>query len=176
MQPTHELACLQAAIQWGDTSGAARIRELADALSLPLANTVARYAESLLAGDGDGLLAASADYREIGDRATAADAAAQAAVALSGGAVGQARPVRRGVGAAAGRRMWRPVHTGAAQSCGQPVPVDRPSARDRRIGGRGPVQPGNRQPPHDVGAHCRGTPVPSVSAGREPSPAATSLR
>ena len=91
VQPTHELACLQAAIQWGDTSGVARIRELADALSLPLANTVARYAESLLSGDGDGLLAASADYREIGDRATAADAAAQAAVAFSGGQRGNRR-------------------------------------------------------------------------------------
>ena len=46
-QPTHELACLQAAAQWGDTSVAARARELADALSLPLANAVARHAESL---------------------------------------------------------------------------------------------------------------------------------
>jgi DNA-binding CsgD family transcriptional regulator len=81
-QPTHEVACLQAAAQWGDASGAARARELADALSLPLANAVARHAESLLANDGEGLLAASADYRTIGDRATAADAAAQAAVAF----------------------------------------------------------------------------------------------
>jgi DNA-binding CsgD family transcriptional regulator len=81
-QPTHEVACLQAAAQWGDASGAARARELADALSLPLANAVARHTESLLANDGEGLLAASADYRAIGDRATAADAAAQAAVAF----------------------------------------------------------------------------------------------
>ena len=82
-QPTHELACLQSAAQWGDASDAARTRELADMLSLPLANAVARHAESLRAGDGDGLLGASADYRAIGDRATAADAAAQAAVAFS---------------------------------------------------------------------------------------------
>jgi DNA-binding CsgD family transcriptional regulator len=81
-QPTHEVACLQAAAQWGDASGAARARELADALSLPLANAVARHTESLLANDGEGLLAASADYRAIGDRATAADSAAQAAVAF----------------------------------------------------------------------------------------------
>lgn len=82
-QPTHELACLQAAAQWGDASGAARARELADVLSLPLASAVARHMESLLAGDGEGLLAAAADYRAIGDRATAADVAAQAAVAFS---------------------------------------------------------------------------------------------
>jgi DNA-binding CsgD family transcriptional regulator len=84
-QPTHELACIQAAAQWGDASGAARARELADALSLPVADAVASHAEALSAGDGEGLLAASAKYREIGDRATAADAAAQASVAFDEG-------------------------------------------------------------------------------------------
>jgi DNA-binding CsgD family transcriptional regulator/tetratricopeptide (TPR) repeat protein len=95
-QPTHELACLQVAAQWGDASGAARARELADALSLPLANAVASHAESLRAGDGDGLLAASAEYRAIGDRATAADAAAQAAAAFT-----RSQQRRRGIYAAA---------------------------------------------------------------------------
>jgi DNA-binding CsgD family transcriptional regulator len=78
-QPTHELACLQAAAQWGDASEARRARELANALSLPLANTVALHAESLLTADGKGLLSASSEYRVIGDRAAATDAAAQAA-------------------------------------------------------------------------------------------------
>jgi len=95
-QPTHELACLQAAAQWGDASGAVRARQLADMLSLPLADAVARHTESLRTGDGEGLLAASADYRAIGDRATAADAAAQAAVVFSG-----ARLRKRGLYAAA---------------------------------------------------------------------------
>jgi DNA-binding CsgD family transcriptional regulator len=81
-QPTHELACIQAAAQWGDASGAARARELAEALSLPLGNAVALHAEALLAGDGEGLLAAAAAYRGIGDRVAAADAAAQASVAF----------------------------------------------------------------------------------------------
>lgn len=81
-QPTHELACLQAAAQWGDASRAARARELADALTLPLADTVARHAEALAAHDGAGLLGAAAGYQAIGDRATAADATAQAAVAF----------------------------------------------------------------------------------------------
>jgi ATP/maltotriose-dependent transcriptional regulator MalT len=83
VQPTHELACIQAAAQWGDGSAAPRARELAEALSIPLAYTVARHAESLQSGDGEGLLAASAEYREIGDRATAADAAAQAGVVFT---------------------------------------------------------------------------------------------
>ncbi len=81
-QPTHELACIQAAAQWGDASQAARARELAEVLSLTLADTVALHAESLRAGDGEGLLTASGEYRRIGDRAAAADAAAQASVAF----------------------------------------------------------------------------------------------
>jgi DNA-binding NarL/FixJ family response regulator len=82
-QPTHELACVQVAAQWGDTSGATRARELADELSFPLADAVARHTESLRADDGEGLLAASADYRALGDRVAAADVAAQAAVVFS---------------------------------------------------------------------------------------------
>ena len=82
-QPTHEVACIQAAAQWGDGSAAPRARDLAEALSIPLANTIARHAESLRSNDGEGLLAASAEYREIGDRATAADAAAQAGVVFT---------------------------------------------------------------------------------------------
>jgi DNA-binding CsgD family transcriptional regulator len=99
-QPTHELACIQAAAQWGDASQAARARELArelgGALSLPLADAVALHTESLRTGDGEGLLAASAKYRAIGDRATAADAAAQASVAFDEG-----QHHRRGLYAAA---------------------------------------------------------------------------
>jgi DNA-binding CsgD family transcriptional regulator len=81
-QPTHELACIQAAAQWGDGSQAARARELAGSLSLPLADAVALHTQALLAGDGEGLLGASANYRTIGDRVAAADAAAQASVAF----------------------------------------------------------------------------------------------
>jgi DNA-binding NarL/FixJ family response regulator len=53
-------------------------------LALPLANAVALHAESLQRRDGEGLLAASQAYQALGDRATAADAAAQAAVTLTG--------------------------------------------------------------------------------------------
>jgi ATP/maltotriose-dependent transcriptional regulator MalT len=95
-QPTHELACIQAAAQWGDTSLAERGRKLAEALSLPLADAVALHAETLLAGDGEGLLAASAAYRRIGDRAAAADVAAQASVAFA-----ESQQHKRGLYAAA---------------------------------------------------------------------------
>jgi DNA-binding CsgD family transcriptional regulator len=95
-QPTHELACIQAAAQWGDGSQAARAQELAEALSLPLADAVAQHAQALSAGDGEGLLEASAHYREIGDRVAAADAAAQASVAFD-----ENQQHRRGLYAAA---------------------------------------------------------------------------
>src|SRR6185312_10812525 len=84
-QPTHELVCIQAATQWGDGSGAARAVELAERLSLPLANAIARHAKALQEGDGESLLAVSAEYQAIGDRATAADAAAQAAAVFTAG-------------------------------------------------------------------------------------------
>jgi DNA-binding CsgD family transcriptional regulator len=77
--------CIQVAAQWGDGSGASRARELAEALALPLVDTVARHAESLQSGDGEALLAVSADYRAIGDQATAADAAAQAGAVFTRG-------------------------------------------------------------------------------------------
>jgi DNA-binding CsgD family transcriptional regulator len=83
-QPTHELACLQAATLWGDPSGAARAREVADATALPLGDLIACHAEALAAGDGTALLDVSIRYRKMGDRTSAADAAAQAAVAYAG--------------------------------------------------------------------------------------------
>ena len=87
-QPTHELACLQAAIQWGAAGRLAevvpRARALADELALPLAQTVAAHAEALQRSDGEGLLAVSDAYQALGDRCAAADAASQAAVVLTG--------------------------------------------------------------------------------------------
>ena len=81
-QPTHELICLQVAAV-GRRVHVGSGAELAAELSLPLADAVARHAESLAAKDGEGLLAASNEYQALGDRATAADAASQAAVAFS---------------------------------------------------------------------------------------------
>ena len=95
-QPTHEVACFQAAAQWGDSSFAGRARELADGLAMPLAEVVARHTESLASGNGEGLLEASSGYQGIGDRAAAADAAAQAAVAFT-----RAQQRKRGLRAAA---------------------------------------------------------------------------
>ncbi len=87
-QPTHELACLQAAAQWDAGERIAAIaagaRELSGELDLSLARTVAAHADSLNRGDGEALLGVVEEYRRSGDRCTAADAAAQAAVLLTG--------------------------------------------------------------------------------------------
>ena len=96
-QPTHELACIQAAAQWGDASQAARARRAGRRrcrCRWPMPSRCMR--RRLSAGDGEGLLAASAKYREIGDRVAAADAAAQASVAFD-----ESQQHRRGLYAAA---------------------------------------------------------------------------
>ena len=84
----------------------ARARELADELSLPLADAVAHHVEALAAKDGEGLLEASNAYSALGDKATAADAAAQAAVAFS-----QSQQRRRRLYAAA-------IAQGLSDDCG----------------------------------------------------------
>jgi DNA-binding NarL/FixJ family response regulator len=102
---------------------------LAGELSLPLADTVAAHADSLQAGDGEGLLAVSEAYQTIGDRSSAADAAAQAAVAFTGG---QSR--RRGLFAAAlGQQLAREcggLCTPALRSPVAPTPL---TGRQREV-------------------------------------------
>jgi DNA-binding NarL/FixJ family response regulator len=72
---------LQTATQFGDTTTAERLAEVADKLKGPRAPAAAAHAAALAAGSGDGLVDASRRYEEFGDRLAAADAAAQAVVA-----------------------------------------------------------------------------------------------
>jgi len=132
-QPTHELACFQAALQWGAVDGSGdivvRTRELAQRLALPLAEAVALHAESLRSGSGDGLRAAAGAYLAIGDRSTAADAEAQAAVAFMAAQ-------HRGSGLLAAStadglaRACGGLNTPAIRSAATPVPL---TGRQREI-------------------------------------------
>jgi DNA-binding NarL/FixJ family response regulator len=72
---------LQTATQFGDTTTAKRLAELADKLEGPRAPAAAAHAAALAAGSGDDLVDASRRYEEFGDRLAAADTAAQAVVA-----------------------------------------------------------------------------------------------
>ena len=81
-QPAREVLCLQTATRFGDTTTVTRLGELVQVVGGARAPVAAQHAAALAAGDGDGLMAASAAYEEIGDLLAAVDAAAQASVAL----------------------------------------------------------------------------------------------
>ncbi|HJT90567.1 MAG TPA: helix-turn-helix transcriptional regulator [Mycobacterium sp.] len=74
-----EVICLQAATQFGDRSGAQRLRELEAIVEGPRATLAARFAEALRDGDAAELAAVSEDFERMGDLVAAVDAAAHAA-------------------------------------------------------------------------------------------------
>jgi DNA-binding CsgD family transcriptional regulator len=74
-----EVMCLQTATQFGDHSGAARLRELEGAVEGPRAGLAARFAEALAADDGAELASVSEEFEQMGDWVAALDAAAHAA-------------------------------------------------------------------------------------------------
>ena len=106
-QPTHELICLQVAAQWGDASMSAAGRESSPTscpcrwpMPLPAMPNRWRPRTARVCSRH------RTDYRALGDRATAADAAAQAAVAFS-----QSQQRRRRLYAAA-------IAQGLSDECG----------------------------------------------------------
>lgn len=74
-----EMRALHTAARFGDRSWAARLEELAKMVNTPLADAIAAHARGLSKRDGDLLDTAAARFAELGARALAADAAAQAA-------------------------------------------------------------------------------------------------
>jgi DNA-binding NarL/FixJ family response regulator len=78
-QRTREVLSLQAAVQFGDASGAGRLAELATMVEGPRVRLVARYARALADDDSAALDAVSLDFEAMGDALAAVDAAAQAA-------------------------------------------------------------------------------------------------
>lgn len=76
-----EVVCLQTVAQFGDPSGAPRLRALAQTVEGPRAQLAARFAAALGSGGGAELLAVSGEFEELGDLVGAADAAAHAAIA-----------------------------------------------------------------------------------------------
>jgi len=81
-QPAREVLCLQTATRFGDTTTVTRLGELVRVVGGARAPVAAQHAAALAAGDGDGLMTASAAYENTLDPLAAVDAAAQAAVAL----------------------------------------------------------------------------------------------
>jgi DNA-binding CsgD family transcriptional regulator len=88
-----EVLCLQTAAQFGDRSGAARLRELESLVEGPRVGLAARFAEAVRDGNAAELSAVSEDFERMGDLVAALDASAQAALAyrrhgLRGSALG----------------------------------------------------------------------------------------
>jgi DNA-binding CsgD family transcriptional regulator len=81
-RPAREVLCLQAAVQFGDSTAADRLTDLSSEVQGPRVDAAAAHADALRKRDGGGLLTASSAYEAFGDRVAAADAAAQAAVAF----------------------------------------------------------------------------------------------
>lgn len=75
-----EVICLQTAAQFGDRTGAARLRELEAVAEGPRVGLAARFAAALRDGDAAELAAVSLDFERMGDLVAAVDAAAQAAI------------------------------------------------------------------------------------------------
>jgi DNA-binding CsgD family transcriptional regulator len=75
-----EVICLQTATQFGDRSGAPRLRELEAIVEGPRVGLAARFAEALRDGDAAELTAVSEDLARMGDLIAAVDAAAHAAI------------------------------------------------------------------------------------------------
>ncbi|MEB3031508.1 helix-turn-helix transcriptional regulator [[Mycobacterium] nativiensis] len=76
-----EVMCLQTAAQFGDRTGAARLRELEALVEGPRVGLAARFAAALRDGDAAEMAAVSQDFERMGDLVAAVDAAAQAATA-----------------------------------------------------------------------------------------------
>ena len=88
-----EVICLQTATQFGDRTGAPRLRELESIVEGPRVGLAARFAAALRDGNAAELAAVSEDFERIGDLVAAVDSAAHAALAyrsqaLRGSALG----------------------------------------------------------------------------------------
>jgi DNA-binding CsgD family transcriptional regulator len=124
-----EVLCLQTATQFGDHTGAARLRELESIVEGPRVGLAARFAGALRDGDGAELSSLSEEFERMGDLVAAVDAAAHAAVAyrnkdLRGSALGCS------VRADALARECDGVSTPAFRAATAPLPL---SEREREI-------------------------------------------
>ena len=76
-----EVMCLQTATQFGDPSGAMRLRELEKIVEGPRVGLAARFASALHGEDAAEMAALSEEFEAIGDYVAAVDAAVQASLA-----------------------------------------------------------------------------------------------
>jgi DNA-binding CsgD family transcriptional regulator len=123
-----EVMCLQTATQFGDRSGAPRLRELEGIVEGPRVGVAARFAEALRDGGAAQLASVSEEFERMGNLVAAVDAGAHAALAyrrqgLRGSALGcstRAVALAEQCGAS----------TSALRQAGEPLPL---TDREREI-------------------------------------------
>jgi DNA-binding CsgD family transcriptional regulator len=117
-----EVTCLQTATQFGDRSGAPRLRELEAIVEGPRVGLAARFAEALRDGDAAELASVSEEFERMGDLVAAVDAAAHAAIAYrSQGLRGSALGCSTRADALA--EQCGGVHTPALRQATEPLPL-----------------------------------------------------
>ena len=125
-QAAVEIVARHAAVRFGDRAGAERLAALADRVDIPRAAISAAHAEALARDDGPGLDAVAVRWAETGALGLAADAAAQAALAVSGRLCEEERTVVTG---AAGRRAAQLRPPSLVRAVPRASQTGRPSAR-----------------------------------------------
>jgi ATP/maltotriose-dependent transcriptional regulator MalT len=127
--PAWEILAWQTAVRFGERQAAARLTVIASTVDGPRAGITADYAAALAAGDAVALHHVSDRYAAMGDLATAADAAAQAAAEHTRAHRADAA---RGCAARAGRlaEACQGARTPAVLAAARPLPV---TAREREI-------------------------------------------
>jgi DNA-binding CsgD family transcriptional regulator len=127
--PAYEVLALQTALRFGDHTVGGRIAELAGLVEGHRAPIAAQQAEAIAAGDGDGLVAISYRWQQLGDALAAADAAAEATRAFL-------RQGRRGSASTAAARaqqlgeLCEGARTPALTAAARPLPL---TQREREI-------------------------------------------
>ena len=123
------MAALHDAVRFGDRDSLPRVIEVASGVYGRLAPVIAAHAQALMDNDADAIYSAAKEFEEIGSLLSAADAAAQAAVAF------EANNNRRGVteAAAMADRLATTcggIRTPALELAANPLPL---STREREI-------------------------------------------
>jgi DNA-binding CsgD family transcriptional regulator len=123
-QFAREVLYLQTAVQFGDDTVAQRLAELAKVVQGPRALVAAHYGAALADGDAAALDSVSKTYEAMGDRLTAADAAAQSCVLYRHQGL-------RGAALTAGTRAQRLM-----TACGAVSPATRAASAPTSMTGR----------------------------------------
>ena len=125
-----EVICLQTATQFGDRTGAPRLRELESIVEGPRVGLAARFADALRDGDAAELAAVSEEFERMGDLVAAIDAAAHAALAYR-------RHDKRGSALGCSTRadalaeQCGGARTPALRQASEPLPLTDRESRDR---------------------------------------------